>query len=202
LRLLEDMESDVSATMLDLMGNGINQRLDTAVFVGDGTSNSSFGGITGLFADAGITDVTPAAATTLQAVTQDDFEAVIAAVDAAAMERQCNWWMYSGFLAPLLKVRDGSGKPLVSMPPDSDGFYLFGFRIVLTGAAPSSNAASQKVMAFGDGQGYMTALRNWFAFASSDHLLWDTGKRTFRALGRAFGKTRRTQAFARLKLHA
>ena len=127
---------------------------------------------------------------------------MIETMDSALLQRDCRWWVASGLLTKLMRVNDRSGRPLLKVPPKTDGFYLLGFPVVLTPAAPAVNLPGRKVMAFGDPRGYAVALRNWFNFDSSNQANWNQLQRSFRGYGRAKGVLRNSRSFATLKLAA
>lgn len=203
LRLLEDSESDISALVLDMCTQSLNQRLDYGCFAGDGTVDGDNGGITGIFVD-GLIPANDAAAghVTLQLCDREDFIGTIEAVDPAALQYPCRWWVSTALLPALLRCVDAAGRPLLKRPPGAKEFQLIDYPVTLVPSAPSTNAAGNKVMAFGAGDSYAVALRNFFKFEASDHHKWNELKRTFRAVGSAQGKLRKADGLAILKTAA
>ena len=202
-QLVEDVETDLSEYFLDNMMQAMGQRLDTACFIGTGASDANNGGVTGIFADAGISTVNAAAGhTKLENCDKDDFAKVMEAVDAATLQRPCRWWISSALLPALLRCKDTAGNPLLEFHPEAGGFYLLGFPVTLVAVAPSTNAANQKVAAFGDPRSYVVPMRNEFALDSSGHSRWSNFQRTFRANTKATGKLRKAQGFAVLRTAA
>ncbi|MEO5804105.1 MAG: phage major capsid protein [Verrucomicrobiota bacterium] len=203
LQLVQDAEEDISRHILENVEQALNYRLDYAVFSGDGVNDANNGETTGLFVDNTIpVSVAGAGNTKLQDCDEEDFLLVLESVDPAALQRGCAWWISATLLPALMRAKDESGKRLLCVPPESDGFYLCGHPVNLVPVAPTENAASKKMMLFGEPQGYAVALRNWFEFGFSSEHKWTTLQRSFRAHGRARGKLRKANAFAILKTAA
>jgi HK97 family phage major capsid protein len=200
LSLLEDEAGDVSAALLESFGQGLSKTLDGAVFAGTGVMDAANGGITGIFMDANVNSAQAAGGnTTLQGLGYDDFMRVLETVDSAALQRPCRWWMAPALLPALMRVKDPANRPLLKMPPDAAGFYLLGWPLTLTAAAPALNAPGQKVLAFGDPRAYIVGLRRWFGFEFSDHFLWTAVQRSFRTVARVKGQMRNAAGLACLK---
>jgi HK97 family phage major capsid protein len=105
-----------------------------------------------------------------------------------------------------LSVRDGNKRPLFMTAleaPAAGGIgSILGYPVVPASAAPTTNAASAKVAAFGDPQGQVVGIRNDFEFAASEHHRFDYDQIAYRGLARFGNKIRSATAFAVLTLPA
>lgn len=206
IQLLDDMDADLASALLDAVEQAINARLDNACFRGNGAVDGDNGGILGLFDNAsGALSVTAGSGiTTVEALTSDDFYNAIGAVDAASLQRGGRWWIAPALLPKLMRCREGS-QPALKSVLETGGATLFslcGFPLTLTAAAPSTNAASSKVMLFGHGPAYVVPIRKEVTFELSDHFKWNTLQRSLRAYMRATGKMRVGTGFATLSTAA
>lgn len=188
LQLLEDGEYDVVADVLDDFIEAFNYRLDFAAFAGAGTADATHGGVTGLF-NFGTAATATATRTTIAATKYDDWLKCLTAVDPAVLTRAARWWMHPSLIAAALAVQDSNGRPIFQTAleaPQAGGIVnLFGYPVTPVGAAPSTNAASAKVAAFGDPRAFAVGLRKGFTFEASDQARWTTLERSFRGHGRA-----------------
>jgi HK97 family phage major capsid protein len=202
---ITDTTLDLSAAFLRHFEESFNQRIETAAFSGDGTADENYGGFTGIFAHSDVTVVVAAAGnTTVQTLDRDDLVNTVAAVDAPVLQRRPRWWMHPALLAPLMKVQDASGQPVlgVTQEPGDTPFSLLGFPVTLSAGAPSTNAANSKVLAFGDGRAMGLGIRREFQLQASAHHRWNTLQRSYRGIGRACIKMRKGSMFAVLKTAA
>lgn len=204
LQLIEDSEIDVVADVLDDFIEALNYRLDFACFSGNGTADTANGGITGLFNFG--TAVTAAATRTSIGLTKyDDWLKCLTGVDAVVLGRPARWWMHPTLMAAAVGVKDDNGRPIFQTALESPGggiMNLFGFPVTPVGAAPSANAASAKVAAFGDPRAYAVGVRKQFVLEQSDHHRWTTLERSFRGHGRADAVGLKASALAVMTLPA
>jgi HK97 family phage major capsid protein len=203
---MEDVSIDLASAFLQAFVEAVSLRLDYACFRGDGTADETNGGITGIFADGSVAVVTAAAGnTTIETLDYDDLANVLIATSAAILQRSPRWWIFPELAIRLMKVRDGSGRPVLKTALETENdtvFSLLGFPCELTAVAPSSNTAGSKVAAFGDGAGYGVAVRKEFTLENSRSAHFNTLQRGFRALSRARGQMKAASAFTILKLAA
>lgn len=202
LQLIEDGEIDVVADVLDDFIEAVNFRLDYAAFRGDGTADATNGGVTGLF-NFGTAATAASTRTTIAATKYDDWLRCLTTVDAAVLQRPARWWMHPTLIASSIGVQDSNGRPIfqTAMEAPAGGIMnLFGFPVTMVGAAPSTNAASAKVAAFGDPRAFAVGLRKQFGFESSDQFRWNTLERSFRGHLRADAVGLRASALSVLTL--
>jgi HK97 family phage major capsid protein len=199
LQLLQDSEFDVTADVMNDFIEAYNLRLDVAAFTADGTADATNGGMTGLF-NFGTAAVAGAGNTLVENMQLDDFVRCLTTVDSAVLSRQAKWWAHPQILARALLVRDANGRSIfltaTEAPTRSGIGSMLGYPVEMVEAAPSTNAANKKVMAFGDPQSLVVGVRTDFAFEASDHFRWNTLERSFRAYGRAGTKGRRATGSA------
>jgi HK97 family phage major capsid protein len=199
LQLIQDSEIDLTGDLMMEFTEAWNERLDAAVFNGDGTADGDQGGVTGVF-NFGAAAVAGAGNTIVENLQLDDFVRCLTTVDVGVLGRQAKWWLHQQILARALLVRDANGRSifLTALEAPSLGAIgsILGYPVQPAAAAPSTNAASKKVAAFGDPRGYAVGVRQDFIFEASDHHKWNTLQRSFRAWGRAGGKGKRATAFA------
>ena len=151
--LMGRTDFDLVAFIVEMMAQSIASFLERELLVGVGTTAA-----TGIFADANVTSVTAAGATT---VTLDDLISTQLAVPDQFQER-CEWIMNKALLASLRKMKDADGKPLLN--PDirtGYGWTLLGRPILISENAPATFTTGQKVLAYGDYSGlYVKLARN------------------------------------------
>lgn len=191
LQLLEDGEYNVAADLIRDMVEAINERADFAFFQGDGTVDGDNGGFTGLFNTG--TAVVADAGATVGATKYTDWLKCLTAVAPAVLMRNPKWWINPTILAASLGVKDDNGRPIfltATEAPTLGGIgSVLGFGVNLVGAAPNTDAASQKVAAFGDPQNYIVAARKTVGVDESDHAYWTELKRSFRGHTRMAGRS-------------
>jgi HK97 family phage major capsid protein len=205
LELLQDAKAVIAPTILLAVVQGLAKRLDFAAFSGNGTDDATHGGQTGIFVDAGITAANAAAThTTTALLTRADFISVIGAVTAGALQRPCRWFINPALIATLLGLKDGVGPQyLLKTPADTGGEWnLVGFPVTWAAGAPSTDAAANKVAAFGEPTSYLVALREESEVMSSDARKFNAAIRTIRALMRGKCETREASGLATLKTAA
>lgn len=205
LQLLEDGEFDIVADILDDFIEAVNFRCDFAAFQGNGTADATNGGCTGLF-NFGTAATATATRTTIAATKYDDWLKCLTTVDAAVLSRPARWWIHPTLMAAAIGVQDSNGRPIFQTALEAPGaggiVNLFGYPITLVGAAPSTNAASAKVAAFGDPRAYAVGMRKQFTFEASDQARWTTLERSFRGHCRFDAVGARASALSVLTLPA
>lgn len=204
MQLLEDSPFDVASRIMKQFMNAFNYRLDYVSFRGDGTADATNGGVTGLL-NFGTAVTADATRTTIAATKYTDWLKCLMGVNASVLTRQPRWWMHPTLAAAGIGVQDSNGRPIFQTALESPGggvFNLFGYPVEFVGALPSTNAASAKVAAFGDGNGFAVGVRRDFVFEASDHYAWNTFQRTFRGVARADAIGKAATAIAVLNLPA
>jgi HK97 family phage major capsid protein len=204
LQLIEDGEIDVVADVIDDFIEALNFRLDYAAFSGNGTADGPNGGITGLF-NFGTASTATAGRLSIASTKYDDWLKCLTTVDAVVLSRPARWWMHPTNIAAAVGVKDDNGRPIFQTALESPAggiLNIFGFPVTPVGAAPSANAASAKVAAFGDPRAFAVAVRKQFAIEESDHARWTTLERSFRGHGRADAVGLKASALAVMTLPA
>lgn len=204
LQLIEDGEIDVVADVLDDFIEAVNFRADFAAFQGSGAADATHGGVTGLF-NFGTAATAAATRTSIALTKYDDWLRCLTTVDAAVLSRQARWWMHPSLIAASIGVQDSNGRPIfqTALEAPAGGIVnLFGFPVTMVGAAPSANAASAKVAAFGDPRAYAVGMRKGFTFEASDAPRWSTLERSFRGHCRFDAVGARASALAVMTLPA
>jgi HK97 family phage major capsid protein len=204
LQLIEDGEIDVVADVLDDFIEAVNFRADFAAFQGSGAADATHGGVTGLF-NFGTAATAAATRTSIALTKYDDWLRCLTTVDAAVLSRQARWWMHPSLIAASIGVQDSNGRPIfqTALEAFTGGIVnLFGFPVTMVGAAPSANAASAKVAAFGDPRAYAVGMRKGFTFEASDAPRWSTLERSFRGHCRFDAVGARASALAVMTLPA
>jgi HK97 family phage major capsid protein len=203
--LLQDAEFDVTADVLDDFAEAIAYRLDHSFFVADGTADSTDGGFTGVF-EAGTAATAADGNVTVESLDMEDFIRCLTVVDPVVLSRMSKWWMHPTTIARALAVKDGNGRPIFLTALEAPTYggigSILGYPVVPGHALPSTNAASAKVAAFGDPNGYVVGIRQDIELASSSEYSFNTDEVAFRGIARAAGKIRRAQAFGILTLPA
>lgn len=205
LQLIQDGEYDVVADVLDDFIEAVNYRCDFGAFQGNGTTDATNGGFTGLFA-FGTAATATSTRTTIAATKYDDWLKCLTTVDASVLSRPAKWWIHPSLMAAAIAVTDSNGRPIFQTAleaPQAGGILnLFGYPVVPVGAAPSTNAASAKVAVFGDPRAFAVGMRKAFTFEESDHARWNTFERSFRGVSRFGAKGLKASALAIMTLPA
>jgi HK97 family phage major capsid protein len=201
---LADGKTTFEGALLAAIVEGLGYRLDFTCFQGDGTDDQANGGQTGIFADANVPSVDASAGkTNVEALHFDDFANLIGGVATSALGYPCRFWIAPAFLPKLLKVKDGSERLLKPPTGPDDEWRIFGWPVTWAGAAPSTNAAAAKVIAFGRPDAYSVALRQDFEIRSSAATAkWAQNLWQMRAIARARCLMRDATSLATLKLAA
>ena len=204
-QLIDDAQFDVTADVMDDFTSSWNERLDTAAFIGDGTADGTYGGMTGLFSFG-----TPAPAgagnVSVRQLDLEDFVACLTGVDSVVLQRAARWWMHPYMLARAVTIRDANGRSIfltaLEAPAAKGIGSILGYPVTMVNVAPSADGASKSIAAFGDPQGLVVGVRTDFSFEASDHYLWNEFSRSFRGVGRAGVKGRKATAFTILSTPA
>lgn len=206
LQLLQDAEVDITADVLEDFAEAFAYRLDWAATQADGGSDATDGGMTGIFGGGGTAAAAASGNTSVETTDFEDWTKCLLTVDPAVLNRAARWWMHPQILVRALSVKDSNGRPIfltATEAPTRGGIgSILGYPVTPGMVCPTTNSASAKVAVFGDGAGQVVGVRQDFEFAASDHHTWDTFQRSFRGVGRAGTKIRRSQAFAVLTLAA
>jgi HK97 family phage major capsid protein len=204
LQLIEDGEVDVVGDVIDDLIEALNYRLDYCAFSGTGAADATNGGVTGLF-NFGTAATAVATHTTIATTDYNDWLKCLTNIDAAVLTRPARWWIHPTLAAAAIGVKDGNGRPIFQTAqetPMGGILNLFGFPVTMVGAAPSTNAASAKVAAFGDPRAFAVGVRKQFMIEESDHIGWNELQRSFRGYGRADAVGVKASALAVLTLPA
>lgn len=193
---LADATVDMSSQIMRSIARSIAKKLDFIAFTADGGADQTDGGYYGIFETDAVHsggDSTAAAATTVSALTLDDFVACVTDVTEEVLNRMPRWWMHPQILAKVCLVRDDNGRPIfqnaLEAPTIGIGSIL-GAPVVKVNIAPSTDAASAKVAVYGDPEGYVVGIRQDAELASSEHVKFAENLVAFRALLRGGGKHR------------
>lgn len=202
LGVIEDSKADLGVLLPRLAASGLAARLDHGAFAADGSDDTTDGGYTGIFAHGDVPSVTAGAGGTLvESLVEEDLLNTIDAVAGRALQRGCRWWIHPDLYKKLLRSKDGSGAPMIKFPAGEP--VLCGWPISLVAAAPSTNAAGQKVLAFGCGDAYAISIRKNLEVTTSDMGRgFNFGLNLFRVLMRADCRMLDASWFATLKLSA
>lgn len=204
--LLEDSVVDIGRYVLPKFANATAKALDWACTSADGTADATDGGFTGIFGGGGTAAVAASGNVSMATLDLEDFIAAMAAVNAAALSKQCCWWIHPTNLVKALAIKDLNGRPIFLPSTDAPSLgaigSILGYPVILTHAAPATNSTSDKVAVFGDPMGLAVGLRSDFAFAMSDQILFKEDSTVFRARARAAVKVKQATAFGVLTLAA
>ena len=197
-QLLEDAEFDVTADVLNDFHEAFNLRLDTAVFIGNGTADADNGGFTGVF-NGGTKVSAGQGNTTVGTMDFDDILRVLTSVASVVLQRRPQWWLHPQMLVRMLGIKDANKRPIFLSSLEAPSFgavgTIMGYPVNFVQVAPNVDGAAKQVAAFGDGQSQVVGIRDDFMFEASDEYRWNTLERAFRAYGRAGTITRRADAF-------
>lgn len=205
----ELLEDDVVGAVMDLlndMAESSAYRLDWAAFSADGGADATDGGFTGMLAGAG-TDVTAAAGNVSMATLDyDDVVAVLANAPSGILTRMCKWWLHPTILVKLLKIKDLSGRPIFNTAIEAPSLgsigSILGYPVVPVHAAPTTDSAGARVMAFGDPNATAVRIRRDIRFDRSEHYAFNTDEITFRSTMRAAIRVKIATGVQVLKLAA
>lgn len=199
--LIEDSAADLDIVIPSLLGNGIADRIDQTCYSGDGADNELSGGQTGIFSHASVTSVSAANThTRVESLEVDDLLRTIDACADSALTRAPRWWTHPGIFKKLLRLKDGSGAPLVRFEQGQP--YILGYPVTLTTGAPSANVAGAKVICLGSGEAYLVAMLHELQVHASDIPKFDFFVRQFRGIVRVRCEMMEPTWFSTLKLAA
>lgn len=197
--LLDDAEVDIVRDVLEDFEEAVNYRLDFMSFMADGTNDELHGAYTGVF-EAGTAATAATGNTTIAALDLDDYLKCLTTVDAKVLERQAKWWQHPQNLARSIGIKDGNGRPIFQTALEAPSFgaigSILGYPVELIHVGPSTDAAGEKIAAFGDPQAQVVPIRKSIEFAESEDFAFDGVQRAFRAVARAGTGTRRATGFA------
>lgn len=187
-QLLEDSEFDITSWIMRRFANAYNQRLDFLTFAANGGSNSTHGGMTGVF-NFGTSVAAQNGHKNISQLDIIDFTYAMTAVSAAVLQRMsARWWMHPQNLARVAAIKDGQGRSLfmtiLEVPTPMGIGSIMGFPVTLVGTAPTGDGTSTQVAAFGDPAAMEVGIRQDYSFESTDAFKFNTMQRSFRAWGR------------------
>jgi HK97 family phage major capsid protein len=207
-RWLEDADRVVIVpAWLEAMREGIHTAIDYACFSGNGVSDAANGGITGIFEHGDVVTVAASAGgISASNLGHGDFINTIAAAAPGTLQRNPSWRLNPVFVPLLMKVRDGSGKPILRTMLESENpsslFSLAGFPAHLSTGCPGTDGASKKVAVFGSGLSYAVMLRKDLVLRASPHPRWDRHQTAVQMFIRVRGQMKRGAMFAMLRTAA
>lgn len=203
--LLQDSEFDVTAIVMRKFLRAAGKRMDHAAFIGDGVSDASNGGFTGVF-NFGTVITAATGNTTVETLDYEDVLAVPLGIAEGTLGRALRWWMHPFILFRMTTIKDGNGRPIfltaIEAPTTGGIGSLLGYPITTGHILPTTNAAATKIAAFGDPDAYVVGVRQDVEIDSSDHARWTTDQRSFRLIARAGFKGRLATALTILKTAA
>ena len=206
--LLADSSVDLAPFVMRQMAESIAWGMDMAAFIGTGNVDQTNAGYVGLFnapsANTNLANVAAAGGTTVSALTLDDFVNTTLTVNPIVLKRKGTaWWMHPQILMKMVLIKDKMGRPIFQTyteapQPGSIGSIL-GYPIHLTAIAPTTDSASQPVVAFGEPAGVAVGVRSDLELATSDDIGFPQNLRCFRTLMRAGVKIKTIAASTTLK---
>lgn len=201
---LADGKTTFEGALLQAIVEGLGYRLDWSCLQAAGNADTTDGGMTGVFAHASVPVVNAGAGNTnVASLTFDDFANLIGGVTPSALANPCRFWIAPNFIPSVLKIKDGSERLLKPPTGPDDEWRILGYAVTWAAAAPSTDAASSKVAAFGRGDAFSVALRQDFEVVSSAASnKWVQNIWRIRAIARARCLMRDATSLATLKLAA
>jgi len=203
--LLEDAETDVTADVFNDFIESFNERMDFLSFSGQASGGVNDGPFTGLFY-GGTAVVGASGHVTMEQMVLQDFLNVMLGVDVGVLARAARWWIHPFMLTRTLNIKDTTGRPIFltiqERPAPNAMGSILGYPVTLVNNAPSANAVSSPVAAFGDGNAQAVGIRKQFTFDLSKEANFQENETAFRGIGRAGTVTRRAQGIAVLKTPA
>ena len=191
--LLADSTVNLAPYVLQQMIESANWGLDTAAFIGTGNQDTTNAGYVGIFnpalANTNLGVSAGAGRTTVATMKLDDFINTILNVSPQVLNRKPKWWTHAQMLARITLIRDNNGRPIfqtwLEVPNPGSIGSLLGYPVHPTAIAPTTDAAAQPVLAFGDPMGQSVLIREDLELATSDDIGFPQNLRAFRALVRA-----------------
>lgn len=191
--LLQDSTVDLAPYVLRQIIESTNWGIDTAAFIGTGNQDTTNAGYVGIF-NAALTNTNMAVAagagrTLVGSMKLDDFVACTQTVSPEVLNRKPMWWAHTQMMYLMLLIRDSVGRPIFQTwneRPDISGVLsLLGRPVRPTAVAPTTNAAGQPVIVFGDPQGQAVHIREDLELATSEDIGFPQNLMAYRALVRA-----------------
>lgn len=197
--LMQDSEVDVTADVLNDMGESVAGKIDWACTQADGGVDATDGGFTGIFGGGGTASVAAAGNVNVQTLDLEDFLNTMLAVDPIVLSRPAKWWTHPQQIVRMLSIKDLNGRPifLTAMEAPAPGAIgsILGYPVVPTFQAPSANTISTRIAVFGDPAGQVVGIRKQFEFKQSNEAYFTDYEIGFRGIARIATKIRRALAF-------
>jgi len=127
----------------------IGQKIDSAVFIGTGTP------VSGVFLNAGVSQVFNTGSTAFSALTEADLRAIIGKIPASRLGN-ARWYVHrSPLWTYVYGLKDSQNRPLF-IPSMTEGapHMLYGYPVEQPEQAPSTSAAGTGFIVFGDLRGF------------------------------------------------
>lgn len=213
--LQADALIDLGAYVLALYTQAAAECVDNMAFMGDGTNvndaNNQNGGVLGIF-NAGTIVNAAAGHNAASKVTLADLRATLGGVAPAILGSSsvaARWFSHPTMLTTVLGINDQSGRSVLqpSGAAATNGLdSILGYPITLVPPAPTAaqaEAASQKMLAFGDPKGFAVFIRKEFELTNDNgYSRFEYYQTVYRAIMRVGGKIKSANAFAILRTAA
>lgn len=203
--LLQDSEFDITREVLEQFANAIAYRADWAAFRADGTADATDGSATGVF-EFGTLITAATGNSTMELLDFEDITSVQLGTAVEVGNRSPRWWMHRFILTRLLHIKDANGRPIfltaVEAPSIGGIGSILGAPVTLGNICPSTNSASQKVMAYGDPGAFRVGVRQGTEIASSEHVSFLNDLITWRGISRMAFKGKLATGFGVLRTAA
>ena len=205
--LLADSTVDLAPYVLRQMVESVAWGMDTAAFIGTGNQDTTNAGYVGIFnaalANSNLASVAAAGHTQTALCTLNDFVQTILTVSPQVLNRKPKWWVHNQMLARIALITDKNGRPLfqtwLEVPQPGSIGSILGYPVHPTAIAPTTDGASQPVIAFGDPQGQRVGIRQDLELATSADIGFPQNLMAYRTLMRAGVKMLTTPASTTLK---
>lgn len=203
---LEDSEIDLAGHIMPKFANATAFRMDHIAIAADGTADANNKGFSGVF-NAGTTVTAATGKVTVAQLTLQDFLNALLAVDASVLSKPgAGWIVHPRQLVRIIGIVDGNGRSIFQSSLEAPAYggigSILGFPVYLSHAAPSTEAASARIISFGDPMGEAVLLRRDLQMAVSEEAKFLEDKVVFRARARAAAKIKKSTAWATLRLAA
>ncbi|MCX8156161.1 MAG: phage major capsid protein [Verrucomicrobiae bacterium] len=205
--LIQDAGVDVVSFVLRQIAQSVAGGLDWACISAAGATNQTDGGYTGIFEAAALnTNLKATAATGRVTVAQtkvDDWAKCLSTVSPAVLRRGGQWWMNPAILAKAMTVQDTTGRPIFISAIEAPSFgaigRILGYPVVLSDAAPTTDAVNAKVAVFGDPQGLAVGVAQDMELEQTTALKFAENQVSIRATMRAGTRIKTTTGSTTLK---
>jgi HK97 family phage major capsid protein len=198
---LEDAEPAFAPYLMDMLLQGVVERLDHACFAAVGGANTTDGSYTGI-ASGGTAAGAASGNVSVATLDMDDFVRCLSTVDAGVLSRGAKWWIHPTVLAKIALIKDSNGRSIFQNAleaPNGGGIgSILGYPVVVTGKMPSTDTVSKVVAVFGDPQGCAVGVRKQFTLDSSADFQFDYNRTAYRAIVRAGVVVKSATSFAML----